>query len=206
MDFGKAFIADAQAGELMQPGEGRFYHPAVEPQPTAVRGAAFREHGFDAARAKLITVGLGVIGPVPLDAVGSAARAGPRPQSSLWASCMWCNSTSWRRCQTPAYCQSGRRCRQVIREPHPNSWGSASRGIPGLKTNRIPLSTLRWSKGLRPGKRKRRGLGGGSNGPITYHRASSSKGLAVCIPPESTGYTWCINESSMKTSHFVGGS
>ena len=61
--------------------------------------------------------------------------------------------------------------------------GKYSHGMPVLRTNRIPVSTERLSFGFRPGFRRRRFLGGGSNGSISFHNSSSKIGLAMIVPP-----------------------
>jgi hypothetical protein len=43
----------------------------------------------------------------------------------------------------PACCQSRRRLQQVIPEPHPNSRGNISQGMPLRSTNRIPARQAR---------------------------------------------------------------
>jgi hypothetical protein len=102
-----------------------------------------------------------------------------RVQSSRSAPRSFAKSTAWRRRQTPARCQARRDRQQVIPEPQPRSWGSISQGIPLFNTNKMPVSTWRGAKGLRPGQRTRRGLGGGNKGSISAHNASSSNGLAM---------------------------
>ena len=87
------------------------------------------------------------------------------------------NSTSCRRCHTPVSCQSLSRRQQVTPEPQPISWGSISQGMPLLSTNRMPLSASRWPTGLRPAYCRLRFSCGGSNGSISFHKASSTRGL-----------------------------
>ncbi len=70
------------------------------------------------------------------------------------------------------------RRQQVIPEPKPSSWGRNSQRIPVYSTIRIPHSTLRLSRRLRPGRRGLRGTTG-SSGSIRAHNSSSiSHGLA----------------------------
>lgn len=102
-----------------------------------------------------------------------------RDQSSWSAAWSRSSSTRWSRCQTPARCQSRKRRQQVTPEPQPISWGRASQGIPVRSTKRMPVSTRRWSSGLRPGYRLRRRLGGGRSGAITAQSGSSTKGFAM---------------------------
>src|SRR5262245_51228456 len=66
-------------------------------------------------------------------------------------------------------------------QPQPISQGRPSQGIPVLRTKRMPVRALRSSKGLRPGKRKRRGLRGGSRGSRRAHNSSETRGLAIGV-------------------------
>jgi len=86
-------------------------------------------------------------------------------------------STSCKRCHTPVSCQSLSRRQQVTPEPQPISWGSISQGIPLLSTNRMPLNASRWPRGLRPAYCRWRFSCGGNNGSISFHKASSTRGL-----------------------------
>src|SRR6185369_7433591 len=106
-----------------------------------------------------------------------------RDQSIWSASRKYASKTRWISSQTPIACQAASRRQQVIPDPHPISWGKSSHAIPDLSTNRIPVNTARLSSGLRPGFRLRRGLGGGSNGPMIAHSLSSKIGLAMVVPP-----------------------
>src|SRR2546421_12845779 len=51
--------------------------------------------------------------------------------------------------------------------------------MPVFRTKRMPVKALRSSMGLRPGKRDRRGLCGGSKGSIRSQSASVTRGLAM---------------------------
>ncbi len=51
--------------------------------------------------------------------------------------------------------------------------------MPVFRTKRMPVNALRSSIGLRPGKRRRRGLCGGSKGSIRFQSASVTRGLAM---------------------------
>jgi hypothetical protein len=64
-------------------------------------------------------------------------------------------------------------------EPHPISCGSISQGMPLRSTNRMPVSALRRSNGLRPGCRNRRGFGAGSSGSMMLHNSSERSGSAI---------------------------
>src|SRR5208282_3564470 len=61
----------------------------------------------------------------------------------------------------------------------PSSRGKSSQRMPVLSTKRMPVSALRLSIGFRPGKRNRRGFGGGNNGSIRFQSSSGSRGLAI---------------------------
>lgn len=104
-------------------------------------------------------------------------------QSILPAAWSLCRSTRCRRFQTPLRCQSRRRRQQVMPLPQRISAGRYSQGMPVLSTYKIPLSTLRLLRGLRPACLRRRRLGGGSNGLINCHNRSSSICLAMARPP-----------------------
>ena len=59
----------------------------------------------------------------------------------------------------------------------------------GLEDEEDAVTALRLSRGLRPGNRNRRGLGGGSNGSIRSQSSSGSKGWAMgAIPPRDTHF------------------
>lgn len=106
-----------------------------------------------------------------------------RDQSICLASSNRCSNTQRIFSHTPAACQSRSRRQQVMPDPHPISLGKYSHGMPVLRTNRIPVSTERRSFGFRPGFRRRRFLGGGSNGSISFHNSSSKIGFAMIVPP-----------------------
>jgi hypothetical protein len=93
------------------------------------------------------------------------------------------SSTRCSRFQTPRRCQCLSRRQHVIPEPQPISLGSISQGIPDLKTNKIPVSTRRSSRGRRPVYRLRlRFLG--NNGSMCVHNSSSINGFGIRVPPE----------------------
>lgn len=74
MDVGAAFPADTQTTELMQPAQGALHHPAVHPQPAAVRREALRQYGFDPAQPQLFAMPFGVVPPVALNPVRPESR------------------------------------------------------------------------------------------------------------------------------------
>jgi len=103
---------------------------------------------------------------------------------SIWSACCKCASkASWMRCHTPRFCQACKRRQAVMPLPQPSSCGKCSQGNPVFKMKRIADSALRWSIGLRPGKRLRRFFGGGSNGSMIAHNLSSKIGCAMITPP-----------------------
>ena len=104
-------------------------------------------------------------------------------QSILSASCSRFSRTRRILSHAPAFCQSRNRRQQVIPDPQPISWGRYCHGMPVLSTNRLPVKAARGDTGRRPGKRNRRGFGGGRSGSIRFHRASSNSGLATGGPP-----------------------
>ena len=80
------------------------------------------------------------------DALSTIARA-----RSSWP--RWRNSVSktrWSRFHTPARCHRTRRRQQVLPEPQPISCGNIFHGMPLRSTKRIPVSTTRSGRGLRP--------------------------------------------------------
>jgi hypothetical protein len=87
---------------------------------------------------------------------------------------------------TPASCQSRSRRQHVMPDPHPNSCGRSSQGIPVFSTNTIPVSALRSSSGGRPPL----GRGGrfGSSGSTRAHNLSDTSGLAIA--PSSLTDGW----------------
>jgi len=82
VDVGASFPSDAQASELVQPTQGAFHHPTVDPQAAAVGSAASRHHRLDATKPQLLTMPFGIVPPVTLNPVrpapGSAHPAGNR--------------------------------------------------------------------------------------------------------------------------------
>ncbi|KGC70153.1 hypothetical protein DP57_6021 [Burkholderia pseudomallei] len=110
-----------------------------------------------------------------IDDESTAAR-----EKSIWSAARsFASSSSCKRSQTPAACQSRSRRQHVTPEPHPISAGRSRQRSPVLRTNRMPVSAARFETGRRPGFFSRRGLGGGSNGSISVHNSSSMIGLAI---------------------------
>jgi hypothetical protein len=107
-----------------------------------------------------------------------------REKSILLAPRSRARSTSWIFCHTPCSCHWRRYRQQLIPEPHPSSWGSISQGIPLRNTYRIPTRARRRSIGFRPGFRNLRGLGGGSNGSISFHKSSGTRSSTFIAPSQ----------------------
>lgn len=115
------------------------------------------------------------------DALSTTAR-----DQSIWsASRSLARRSSWSFCHTPARCQARRYRQQLMPDPHPISGGSISQGMPLLRTKRMPVRTLRRSRGVRPGCRNRRRFGLGSMGSMSFHKASETSSLAMCMSPFS---------------------
>ena len=79
VDVGTAFPAHAQAAELMQPAEGALHHPAMNTQAAAMRGQTACQDGGDAAHPQRLPVRFGVVSPVALHPLGSAAGVTDAP-------------------------------------------------------------------------------------------------------------------------------
>ena len=63
----------------MQPCVGTFHDPPKHAQTTAMFGMTFRQHGFDPSGEERLTVILGIVGPIPLHAIGTLARSAALP-------------------------------------------------------------------------------------------------------------------------------
>jgi hypothetical protein len=75
MDDGVAFPADAQAAEVVQPGEGALDHPAPAAEPGAVLGLAAGDDGLDAAAPQLAAVLVVVVAAVGDDPIGALVKS-----------------------------------------------------------------------------------------------------------------------------------
>lgn len=75
MDLRELFIADTEAAELMQPGEGAFDDPAASAKAAAVFCASFGWDWLDLSPLEFFSMGLGVIGPVALGGIRPLAGA-----------------------------------------------------------------------------------------------------------------------------------
>jgi hypothetical protein len=130
---------------------------------------------FDALLPAIRGVGAGVRPP-------KTARAEPlstsaRDQSITPAPFRCPSRTCCTAFHTPARCQSRSRRQQVIPEPQPSSCGKSTHAIPVRKTNKMPVSALRFATGGRPPRGYVRG--GGSNGSINAHKPSGRIGRAM---------------------------
>jgi hypothetical protein len=71
MDVVAAFVANAEAAELMEPGNRSFHDPASFTQATAMFGVSSGQTGSNAAAAKLVAVRLRIVSAIALDALGA---------------------------------------------------------------------------------------------------------------------------------------
>src|SRR5262245_43592135 len=129
------------------------------------------------------SVGLGPVSSPPPSARANELSTAARDQSIWSASRSSFRSTWCRWSQMPNACHSCNRLRQALPEPQPISQGKSFQRMPVRRTNRMPVSAWRLVSGLRPGKRKRLGLGEGKSGSMRCHRASDNKGAAMIVPP-----------------------
>jgi len=75
VDLGSAVVADEEAAELVQPGEGALDHPAMAAEAGAVLGVAPRDLRSDPALAELAATAWVVVGAIAGDPVGPPARS-----------------------------------------------------------------------------------------------------------------------------------
>lgn len=78
MDLVAAVVADEQALEVVQPGEGALDDPAGAAEPGAVRALAAGDLWPDAAPAQLVPVRVVVVAAIGGDALGPATRSAQR--------------------------------------------------------------------------------------------------------------------------------
>ncbi len=69
MDIGAAFVADGQAAKPMQPGDGPLNDPPTHAEAAAMRRAAARQDGGNAARAEAVAMRLRIVPAVTLQRV-----------------------------------------------------------------------------------------------------------------------------------------
>lgn len=75
MNICTPLVTYPQPAPLRQPGQGPFHDPAVDPQATAMRCAAFSQHRSDPPRAQLLPMGLRIIAAVSLHTVWPTSGA-----------------------------------------------------------------------------------------------------------------------------------
>jgi hypothetical protein len=75
MDVVAAFVADAEAAELVQPADRAFHDPAMLAESAAVCRVAFGEHRLNAAFSKSATMRFRIVGAIALHPIWFAARA-----------------------------------------------------------------------------------------------------------------------------------
>lgn len=73
MYIGAAFVTNAEATKLMQPGIGSLDHPAKDAQPASVLRVAPRKNRFDPALAESLRVCRGMISSIALHTLGTPA-------------------------------------------------------------------------------------------------------------------------------------
>jgi hypothetical protein len=74
VDVGASFPADAQAAELMRPGESAFDDPASRAQTAAMWRSTLGQIRRDAAGAQLVTMRIGIVTTIALHPIRPAAR------------------------------------------------------------------------------------------------------------------------------------
>lgn len=74
MNAGQSLVTHSQAAELMQPSDRALDNPASLTQTAAMRGTTLGQLGTDAVGMQPITVGLGVVAAITLNALGLVLR------------------------------------------------------------------------------------------------------------------------------------
>ena len=107
MDDGKPFVADMEAAEAMQPGQGALDDPTGAAEARAVRAKAMGEDGRDPALPELRAMRAGVIAAIPFAPAaasdargpasppigGMASTSGSNSRMSLWLAAVRCATT-----------------------------------------------------------------------------------------------------------------
>lgn len=75
MEVGPTLVADPQALELVEPGEGPLYHPASAAEARAVDDTSAGDEGLDPALPQQAAVLVVVVAPVSEEPLGPVARA-----------------------------------------------------------------------------------------------------------------------------------
>ncbi len=133
---------------------------------------------FAARTGSIGGIGTGLFAPKTARTLELSTTARDQSMTSIWFS--RASMTSCNCCHTPACCHAFSRRQHVMPDPQPISWGRSSHGIPVFNTNKMPVSALRLSTGLRPGCVLRRGLTG-INGSIKLHKSSSTNAFAISV-------------------------
>src|SRR5947209_4033811 len=74
MDSRRAILTNAQPTEVVQPGQGSLHIPAVSPQPATVGRPTPCDVRSDTAPSQPSAVRVGVIAPVPIEAIRATTR------------------------------------------------------------------------------------------------------------------------------------
>lgn len=84
----------------------------------------------------------------------------------------------------------------TLRPGHnPSPGGRSFQGRPVFNPKKMPVGAWRFSGGLRPKQRKRRGMCAGNNGSTRFHNSSSTSGLLLSSLPHR--HAWRVR---LKTS------
>jgi hypothetical protein len=75
VDVRAAFVAQREAAEAMQPGQGAFDNPAEDAEAAAMRTAGLGHHRHDALRGQSRVAGARPVGAIALHGAGLTARA-----------------------------------------------------------------------------------------------------------------------------------
>lgn len=75
MNVRATFVSNAESTKLMQPGMGPFHHPTEDPQAAAMRRVALCQNRLDAAPPQGLRVRGRMVGPIPLNPLGTLARS-----------------------------------------------------------------------------------------------------------------------------------
>ena len=75
MDVRATFVAQREAAEAMQPGQGAFDNPAEDAEAAAMRTAGLGHHRHDALRGQSRGAGARPVGAIALHGAGLTARA-----------------------------------------------------------------------------------------------------------------------------------
>jgi len=79
VDIGSSLVTDAEAAELIQPGECSLYDPAPSPQAATMPRVARCQERSDATDARTLPDSFCIVGAIAQKAVGATARASTFP-------------------------------------------------------------------------------------------------------------------------------